>query len=367
MSIRTNFLSKRATIEKEIREGYVSRNFHPHLPLFILNYTHKSTNEWRWTEETMLCRGLILDEEWNVVGRSFRKFFTLEQYEALEVFIPEEDFTVYDKLDGVLFIVTLWTDPQGTAQMITSTRGSFSSEWAHIGRDVIREKYPDLSTNLQVGRTYNFELLTPRSRAEGLTVVDYGDEEDIRLLAVIENSTGRTLPLEEVGPPTVLRFRGYDWKALEGTERSNAEGFVVEFERGLRLKVKLEEYKQIHKVMVLGSQRRLINLLESGGDSSGLLANLPIAFRRIIQDRLYQLWSEYYAVIAQAYNDLAILMQSDVDLDNRGDIAEFVLDQNRAAPSSVLFALIDGEDEKLARYVWASLKRRIKAENPEKE
>lgn len=62
-------------IRKLVAGRYISVAKHPQLDLFIYNYTAKSQYERYWTEETMMCRGLILDSQGQIIARPFPKFF----------------------------------------------------------------------------------------------------------------------------------------------------------------------------------------------------------------------------------------------------------------------------------------------------
>ena len=58
LNILNNYLS----------EGLVVKNDHPTLPISIWNYSRTCQYENKWDEITKQCRGLILDNEGNVVG-----------------------------------------------------------------------------------------------------------------------------------------------------------------------------------------------------------------------------------------------------------------------------------------------------------
>ncbi len=68
-----------------IEEGYVMVNTHPELPLMILNYTRKAQFEKYWNEYTLLCRGLIIDQDYNVIAMPFKKFFNYEEHKPEEI------------------------------------------------------------------------------------------------------------------------------------------------------------------------------------------------------------------------------------------------------------------------------------------
>jgi len=66
-------------IRREIEAGYISEQRHPEWDLRILNYTQRCQFDWRWNAQTMQCRGLIVDDAWNIIARPFPKLFSVEQ------------------------------------------------------------------------------------------------------------------------------------------------------------------------------------------------------------------------------------------------------------------------------------------------
>ena len=109
-----------AKLQPFVDEGYISVRPHPTEDLLIYNYTPKTQLQNKWTEETMMCRGLIVKTDGTVVARPFKKFMNIEQYEGE---IPLEPFTVTEKVDGSLGILFFVGERPSIA-----TRGSFTSE-----------------------------------------------------------------------------------------------------------------------------------------------------------------------------------------------------------------------------------------------
>ena len=71
----------RALLNEMIENDFVNVNKHPTHDLFIYNYSPKAQYERVWNEVTMMCRGLILDADYNIVARPFKKFFNLGEME----------------------------------------------------------------------------------------------------------------------------------------------------------------------------------------------------------------------------------------------------------------------------------------------
>src|SRR6266567_4933297 len=119
--MHTTGLFSAADLEEAISQGYVRRQEHPSLPLFILNYTEKSVYEHVWPKVTRQCRGLIVAADRQVVSRPFPKFFNYGEQEPAPSYY-HSPVTVTDKCDGSLGVFWEYEGVRGVA-----TRGSFIS------------------------------------------------------------------------------------------------------------------------------------------------------------------------------------------------------------------------------------------------
>ena len=115
-------------LNKYYEEGLVYKQVHPTLPLTIWNYTEKVQYDNLWDGVTIQTRGLVTDDEGNIIARPFKKFFNIEE----KRYVPTEKFDVYEKLDGSLGILFNYK-----GEWIMSTRGSFISEQAIKGSSEI--------------------------------------------------------------------------------------------------------------------------------------------------------------------------------------------------------------------------------------
>jgi RNA ligase len=62
-----------------IDKGLVVKQNHPTLPLSIYNYSRTTQYDGNWDRYTLACRGLVLDNEGNVIAKPFPKFFNYEE------------------------------------------------------------------------------------------------------------------------------------------------------------------------------------------------------------------------------------------------------------------------------------------------
>lgn len=151
---------------KAIDEDLVTQRKHPDLPLWIYNYGPEVQYRKLWNDVTLNCRGLILDEDFNIVARPWKKFFNLGQVNLPIQF--DDRVEVMDKADGSLGILynnaynwvegNLWI-PDSFA---IATRGSFVSEQAIGATKIWNESYSDIV--VPDGFTFLFEILLPWNR-----------------------------------------------------------------------------------------------------------------------------------------------------------------------------------------------------------
>ena len=120
----------KTALEKYISEGLITSRKHNELDLWILNYTPEVQYERLWDDVTLNCRGLIVDKDYNVVERSFPKFFNYGELDPSQ--IPDEKFHFYEKMDGSLGIL-YW---DGFIPKI-ATRGSFHSDQAERASEIL--------------------------------------------------------------------------------------------------------------------------------------------------------------------------------------------------------------------------------------
>ena len=199
-----------------IERGYVVKQDHPTLPLSIYNYSRTCQYEGRWDDITLNMRGMILDNEGNVVARSFPKFFNMEEMKE----IPNEPFQVYEKMDGSLGIVFHYN-----GEWHLASKGSFISEQAIKGREMLQKYLDNPSCDFHPAYTYLFEIIYNDNRI----VVNY-DFEDVVLLARIPTHKEGIVENEVQGPGfqssfrVVKRYDGIkDYKELKNMVKDSKE------------------------------------------------------------------------------------------------------------------------------------------------
>lgn len=310
-------------LQQMISERLVSVQKHPEADLFIHNYSPRVQYERLWNEVTLSCRGLILDVDGNFVARPFGKFFNLEEHTPEQ--IPQLAFDVFDKLDGSLGILYWLNDKPYLA-----TRGSFTSEQAIHGTDILHSKYSHTFDRLDRNKTYLFEIIYPSNRI----VVDYGQTDDIFLLTAIDNETGLDESLPDIGFPTVKQYDGInELQQLKALEENNKEGFVVRFNNGFRVKMKFAEYVRLHRIVTGVSNIAIWEYLADGKPFDELLERVPDEFFAWVKHTQHTLTGQYAEIEKLCKSVFK-------DFGGRKETALYF--QQQKYPS-VLFSMLDGK------------------------
>ncbi len=262
-------------LNKYYEEGLVYKQVHPTLPLTIWNYTETVQYEGKWDDITLQTRGLVTDDNGNIVARPYRKFFNMEEGKHT----PTPNFEVYDKMDGSLGILFYYE-----GQWVFATRGSFTSDQAVKGLEML-QKYE--YQKLHKDYTYLFEIIYNENRI----VVKY-PYEDLVLLGMINTETGYEVDLysgdvdvrlsnliNNLGFKVVKKYDGInDYSVLKEMIKDDEEGFVVRFSNGDRMKIKGEEYLRLHKIMTNVSTTSVWEMLSEGKDVLEILKDVPDEF-----------------------------------------------------------------------------------------
>jgi RNA ligase len=334
---------------------------HPTLPLTIWNYTEKVQYEGLWDEVTLQCRGLITeDTTGKILIRPFRKFFNYEEVVGKNVIPSKGDYVyVQEKMDGSLGILFCYE-----GEWIMATRGSFASEQAIKGLEIVKSKYFLGSWSKEYA--YLVEIIYPENRI----VVNYG-EEKIVFLSVVLNESWNWKPTDDTElhwttANMVLHANGVEeddlvkteqhfsfsdelYKSLKEKNETNKEGFVLRFQPGnFRIKIKFEEYVRLHKVMTNLSTTAVWEVLSMGGSMDDFLKDVPDEFYQKIQDYVSDLVVRHDNIMKDYlyhYTDIVLKTQ---------DRKSFAEETKRYSHPSLLFGLLDGKD--ISPKIWKIIK-----------
>jgi RNA ligase len=328
-----------------IQKGLVVKNDHPTLPISIYNYSRTCQYENKWDNITKSCRGLILDKDGNVIAKSFDKFFNLEEHSTEE--IPNEDFEVYEKLDGSLGIL-FWY--QG--KWILASKGSFVSEQALKGKQILNSKYN--VEPIPKGYTTLLEIIYPENRI----VCNYGDDEVLVVLSMISNASGKELDYdsllkinEETGLPVVKKYDGIeDYKTLKSLISKDREGYVVRFRNGFRVKIKGEEYVRLHRILTGFSNVDIWEYLKDNKNLDELLDRVPDEFDSWVRNTIKDIKTEYEKLDNEYKWIFKVLMRSP-QFESKKGFAEHAKNYKH---SGILFKMF--EDKEYSHYIWKQIR-----------
>jgi RNA ligase len=354
-----------ADLTAAIEAGHVTRKTHPTLPLSIFTYTRECQYGHIWTPVTMRCRGLIADDKsGDVVALPFPKIFVTAMHGVHDFApaLPAEPFEIFEKADGSL-IIAFYYDGRWHA----ASKGSFISEQAQWAQAVLDGA--DLS-GLDPGLTYLAEAIYPGNRI----VVDYGQREELMLLAAYRPADGTEEPLSAVAPQwraigPVVRSWGLhdgvaeleqlaaasttlDGSTVGGTEE---EGYVIRYASGARAKIKLSSYLTLHKLFTGTNERTIWEVLASGQDPAVLFDQVPDEFAdwaRAIADGLRE---QHVSLVGEA---TAAYRKVIAALPDGPDRKTFAIEAVKSPYRSALFLLHDGRTEAVSDWAWKQIKPR---------
>lgn len=325
-------------------EGYVQVRHHPDYPYSIYCYTKSAMFDRKWNHTTTTCRGLIVNHDsGEVLARPFKKFFNLGEPDA-PVWNHTDWVSVYDKVDGSLGIA--YETPDGPA---IATKGSFTSEQALAATELLRGQYGRYMA--EEGYTDLFEIILPENRI----VLDYGDERSLRYLGSVwiddgaDYWNGCLMRYWDIPMNKPLQTAPFSQLKLD-MNRPNAEGYVLFNEdTSERLKVKQEDYIELHKVMTGLNERQIWEWFKDM-DLDQVLINLPEEIHEWASDVYKRIGREFDEKGNQAVDVYMPIMHLP-----RKEFALAIKDQP-AWVRAVCFARYDNNIDRAAEIVWKQVR-----------
>lgn len=239
-------------LDKLTEEGFLRKVVSDCGRLVLYNYTDHCTYERKWNKYTLNARGTVYEiATGKIVARAFPKFFNFGELAVSKQrnILKQTDFYAFEKVDGSLGIIYFY---DGKWQI--NTRGSFSSDQAVEGQKILDSgKYSTHLMNPDL--TYLVEIIYPENKI----IVDYGNDRDLIMLAIIEKETGN-----EVRPGNMqilanqLGFKHSEIHGFDNIQElidlqeelsKNEEGYVVLLKNGERVKFKSKEYLKLAAAM----------------------------------------------------------------------------------------------------------------------
>lgn len=310
-------------------------------PFILFNYTEEAAFQGGWNAVECISRGIIFNYQTaELVALPFPKFFNLEEQPDTSLpNLPPEPCEVTSKMDGSLGILYWCSD----GQPAIATRGSFTSPQAQWATAFLRERFDLASLDRDI--TLLFEIIYPENRV----VLDYGITEALVLIGARNMSNEfdyRYHAMRHFGllyGLTVVPFIGQA-KIHEIAPFMSAimgvEGWVARFSEGLRVKIKTDEYRRLHRLVALLSPKHVRDLLMQEGEAwSEFLRLLPDEFYKeatALAEQILRQVGQKEAMIKAAFESIKHLAGV-----SRKAYALEVLARYKDM-SAYLFALLDG-------------------------
>lgn len=224
--------------------------------LFVIKYTHKVFYESLWTPELEECRGLVVDQNWNIVVMPFKKIYN--RFEQNTDFTSDTKVTAVRKVNGFMAAAT-WVPSQ--KQVVISTTGSLDSEFVQLAERHLR---PDISSYIATfghGLTWLFEICdlsdphiikeNPGAYLIGARNLSSSEMLDERKLETAARGMGALRP---------HYYAGISFKIVcDMVKICQHEGFVVHGpDKSLKIK---SPYYLINKFLARKKGERLLDLL----------------------------------------------------------------------------------------------------------
>lgn len=333
----------------------------------IYVFTYNQIESPKMHPVVMECRGLILDENMNVLCRPFDRFFNFgEALEITETF-EFDNAQVYEKVDGSL--IKLWNH-DGVWRV--GTRGTAFAESENYTGEVFEKLVCDafgvvniwhLHTLLEQIRlpddyTFIFEYISPKNR-----VVTPYTEDEMVLLAVRSNETGSYIgrvnhtvtEMRKLGL-NVRAVKLYDFSSVESmkiflSEQSSLdEGFVChDLVNDIRIKLKSPKYVAIHRIKgeTLPTPKRIMELAVTGEDGE-FLTYFP---------EMEEQFAPYRESYEEMVSEMEIYYDQIAPIDEQ---KEFALEAVKRPYSGVLFAARKNGRRPLTEYDLLDPSKRVK-------
>lgn len=331
-------------IKPYLESGMVESNRHDTLPLTIYNYTRECQFESKWDEVTLQCRGLILDDHGVIIARGFNKFFNYEEVENKgEIPVNDEYVYVQEKMDGSLGILFNYA-----GEWIMATRGSFHSDQAKRGLEILEEKYN--LTKFHQSVAYICEIIYPENRI----VVNYEDERIMFLSAVREGRELNWATAKALFHSSGILEEDVVWTAMDNITENifkryknlnepDKEGFVLRFHpSNYRVKIKFDEYVRLHRLLTNFSNLDIWNCLRTKTDMSDYLKEVPDEFDSWVKGVINSLNAEFSKIELTTKRMLTDALSQ--GFGSRKELAEWVFNNTPREYSGLVLGMMDGKD-----------------------
>lgn len=284
------------------------------------------------------CRGIKFDLDGNIIGRPFHKFKNYgEDGHIKNMYDWSKPHRIMTKLDGSMVHSCLINGKMRLCTRMGITDQSLAAE-KHLDENHLK----CLNALHALGYNAIFEYTSPDNRI----VIEYS-EPKLTLLAVRHIVSGQyiDLPNSNIFDTVEIHALALSDQSIEQirAETTGIEGYVVAWDDGTYVKIKGDEYTQMHRAVSFFDRENMILPVVLDSQCDDLYPNLS----QDRADRLFnyesQVMKEYIEYVNQAQQAAADCKAQNC---TRKDFALWV---NRIVPAGLraaYFSALDGKDVK---------------------
>lgn len=307
-----------------------------HGKFLLIRYGLAEMDKGMWTDEDSPyreCRSVVIDlEKERLVTCGFRKFFNMNEVAETQIDILQDKianaklFEVADKLDGSMQNARWY---EGKVFMTGSMALDEEESWRlKNGKDLLTDSYVKMLSAFPY-YTFTFEYISDKNPH----VVDYKEDmEGLYLLGARDVCNGRQLSYKEL-KEIVEAFQGVKMVELENKsledviedmknmKANEKEGWVLNID-GLLVKVKCDDYVNIHRILDRLASPNVIIQAIADETYDDLITRVPVNYRERVDGFADKIKSYVQGMTIRA--NKALRNAPDDIKDNRGNFMRWV-------------------------------------------
>lgn len=223
------------------------RESESHPGLFVLKYAKRVFYDDLWNDILEETRGLVIDRDFNIVSYPFTKIYNIGVESRAPVFSPDEDVTVFVKVNGFMLSVT-----SHEGKLLLSTTGSLDSDFVKFGWFFIT---PWIEASLErICRTKNLTLMFECVHPNDPHIID--EQPGLYFIGYRKKEYGSTVDFYDVTEYSKIMKEVYDSGVnaavsgervkyssfVQNVKYARNEGYVVYGSNGRVGKIKTKYY-----------------------------------------------------------------------------------------------------------------------------
>ena len=323
-------------LNKLIRDGYIRVQKHPELPLSIYTYTQRTELDRHWTPETLMSRGLVLDDSGRIVINCVPKFFNLGQPGAENVSF--EDSYITAKEDG--YMVQIINDHK--YGLIVTSKGSFESRYAQTAREIVSDN------KLPQDVLFCCELLMDFPGDEGIIVTKHGSVPKLKCWTVRMNDGSELFPTSVKLPPFLTPVENFTpTLAKKYLEKSGIEGIVLyDIYSHARVKIKTQEFIERHRLISNITPKNIWERAKNGETPASM--DIPDEFLPQVEDIYNKIRADYRQIKKHSFQ----IVEMARGLTNKGLALNTSLGLSKQDKHFIFFLRKNPTGDEIFEYFW---------------